>query len=120
MRKVLFIILLSIYLFNSVSDAQTPSFRASVEKEIITYRRAFAQRVIFHVNRYFKMRGRVLPEMHIRFRGMLVVRKQLSEETCVYEFYRHHQKLTLAEGDVRTLAGLTPQPIVLMARKPVD
>ncbi|WP_045114808.1 hypothetical protein, partial [Microscilla marina] len=75
----------------------------------------------FHISRYFQIRGEVLPKMRLHFRGMVIVRKQLSTGTCIYEFSQKQNKLILAENEVRTLAGLAPKLTMMVSnRLPID
>lgn len=121
MKKAVCILLL-IYLCSPISHAQKRElFEAKVKQEIALHQKAFAQRVIFKVSRYFKIRGEVLPKMRLHFRGMVIVRKQLSNDTCIYEFYQRQNKLILAENEVRMLAGLAPKLTLMVSNKlPMD
>ncbi|EAY24805.1 hypothetical protein M23134_04588 [Microscilla marina ATCC 23134] len=52
---------------------------------------------------------------------MVIVRKQLSTGTCIYEFSQKQNKLILAENEVRTLAGLAPKLTMMVSnRLPID
>jgi hypothetical protein len=120
MKKAVCILLL-IYLCSPISQAQTSSFKTKVQQEIALHQKAFAQRVIFKISRYFRIRGEVLPKMRLHFRGMVIVRKQLSSDTCIYEFCQKQNKLILAENEVRMLAGLAPKLTLMVSNKlPVD
>lgn len=120
MKKAALLTMLLIHSINFVAYSQKNTFRKKIEKEISTYPKAFAQRVIFDVSRYFRMRGGVLAEVKLHFRGMQITRRQLSANTCIYEFHRKYRKIILSESDVRKLVGLPPNAAVLYARKPTN
>ncbi|OJJ20803.1 hypothetical protein BKI52_09470 [marine bacterium AO1-C] len=120
MKRIVLTTILTLSILNFDIQAQSSKFRQKIEKEISTYPRAFTQQVIFEVSRYFRMRGEIINTMQLQFRGIKITRKQLSANTCIYEFIKKHQKLILAENEVRKLAGLSPASPVLLARKPTD
>jgi hypothetical protein len=112
MNKLLITLLASslFTLFSYTSFAQQANVEASLKKEITTYHKSFTQKVIFDISRYFKYRGKVLPEITRYFRGIKVTRRQLtSKEPASYEFLYQNQTIKLPEQEVRRLVGLQTQ-----------
>ncbi|WP_299464922.1 hypothetical protein [uncultured Microscilla sp.] len=96
--------------FSYTSLAQHQKIEASLKKEIKDYHKSFTQKVIFDISRYFKYRGKVLPEITRYFRGIKVTRRQTaSQEPALYEFLYHNQTIKLPEPEVRKLVGLQTQ-----------
>jgi len=120
MKRIVLTTILTLSILNVNIQAQSSKFRQKIKQEIIAYPKAFTQQVIFEASRYFRMRGEIITIMHLQFRGIKITRKQLSANTCIYEFVRRRQKLILAENEVRKLVGLSPTSPVLLARKPID
>ena len=120
MKKLALLTMLTLCVLSLNTQAQSSKFRKKVKQEITTYAKAFTHEVIFEVSRYFRMRGEVLGEVRVQFRGMKVIRKQLSANTCIYEFAKKHHRLILPENEVRKLVDLPPALPMLLARKPTN
>lgn len=112
MNKLLISLLASslFTLFSYSGFAQQQNIEASLKKEIKEYHKSFTQKVIFDISRYFKYRGKVLPEITRYFRGIKVTRRQLTnKEPALYEFLYHNKTIRLPEQEVRSLVGLQAQ-----------
>lgn len=100
--------------------AQNNKLEASLKKEIQTYQKSFTHKVIFDISRYFKFRGKVLPEITRYFRGIKVTRKQAGREPAYFEFLYKKKTLYMAESEVRKLVGLAEQVSPTSKHLPVD
>lgn len=101
--------LLTMFSFSSPAQDANPSVEASLKKEIKNYHKSFTQKVIFDISRYFRYKGKVLPEITRYFRGIKVTRKQTSKEPARYEFVYQEKTINLSEAEVRKLVGLQKQ-----------
>ena len=98
--------LFTMFSFSALAQDANTNVEASLKKEIKDYHKSFTQKIIFDISRYFRYRGKVLPEITRYFRGIKVTRKQTSKEPARYEFVYQKRTINLSEAEVRKLVGL--------------
>lgn len=114
----LYTVVIALFMLNLATfsiQAQHYDLEASLKKEITTYQQSFTQKVIFDISRYFKFRGKVLPEITRHFRGIKVTRRQPGKDPAYFEFIYKKKTLYLSEPEVRKLVGLGEQVALKVA-----